>query len=49
MQFDKVFTEGIARLTREAYATRKNWENRIKLLGITRRTSAGIECASILP
>ena len=43
MQFDKVYTEGISKLTREDIRYAEELGYRIKLLGITRRTSAGIE------
>jgi homoserine dehydrogenase len=43
MQFDKVYTEGISRLTREDIRYAEELGYRIKLLGITRRTPAGIE------
>ncbi len=43
MQFDKVYTEGISRLTKEDIRYAEELGYRIKLLGITRRTSAGIE------
>ena len=43
MQFDKVYTEGISRLTREDIRYAEELGYRIKLLGITRRTDAGIE------
>jgi len=43
MQFDKVYTEGISRLTREDIRYAEELGYRIKLLGITRRTTAGIE------
>ena len=43
MQFDKVYTEGISKLTREDIRYAEEMGYRIKLLGITRRTSAGIE------
>ena len=43
MQFDKVFTEGITKLTREDIRYAEELGYRIKLLGITRRTSTGIE------
>ncbi len=43
MQFDKVYTEGISRLTREDIGYAEELGYRIKLLGITRRTPAGIE------
>ena len=43
MQFDKVYTEGISRLTREDIRYAEELGYRIKLLGITRRTAAGIE------
>jgi homoserine dehydrogenase len=43
MQFDKVFTEGITKLTREDIRYAEELGYRIKLLGITRRTPRGIE------
>lgn len=43
MQFDKAYTEGISRLTREDIRYAEELGYRIKLLGITRRTAAGIE------
>ena len=43
MQFDKVYTEGISKLTREDIRYAEELGYRIKLLGITRRTKAGIE------
>jgi homoserine dehydrogenase len=43
MQFDKCYTEGISRLTREDIRYAEELGYRIKLLGITRRTSKGIE------
>jgi homoserine dehydrogenase len=43
MQFDKVHTEGISKLTGEDIRYAEELGYRIKLLGITRRTSAGIE------
>ena len=43
MQFDKAYTEGISRLTKEDIRYAEELGYRIKLLGITRRTSAGIE------
>jgi homoserine dehydrogenase len=43
MQFDKVYTEGISKLTREDIHYAEELGYRIKLLGITRRTTAGIE------
>ncbi len=43
MQFDKVYTEGISKLTREDIRYAEEMGYRIKLLGITRRTNAGIE------
>ena len=48
MQFDKVYTEGIAKLTREDIRYAEELGYRIKLLGITRRTPQGhrIACAS---
>jgi homoserine dehydrogenase len=43
MQFDKVYTEGISKLTGEDISYAEEMGYRIKLLGITRRTAAGIE------
>ena len=43
MQFDKVYTEGISKLTREDIRYAEELGYRIKLLGITRRTAKGIE------
>jgi homoserine dehydrogenase len=43
MQFEKCYTEGISRLTREDIRYAEELGYRIKLLGITRRTAAGIE------
>jgi homoserine dehydrogenase len=43
MQFDKVYTEGIAQLTRDDIRYAEELGYRIKLLGITRRAPAGIE------
>jgi homoserine dehydrogenase len=43
MQFDKVYTEGIAKLTGEDIRYAEELGYRIKLLGITKRTSKGIE------
>ena len=43
MQFDKVYTEGISRLTKEDIRYAEGLGYRIKLLGITRRTDKGIE------
>jgi homoserine dehydrogenase len=43
MQFARVYTEGIARLTREDIAYAEEFGYRIKLLGITRRARRGIE------
>jgi homoserine dehydrogenase len=43
MQFDKAYTEGISKLTREDIGYAEELGYRIKLLGITRRTAAGIE------
>ncbi|MDR2710954.1 MAG: homoserine dehydrogenase [Burkholderiales bacterium] len=43
MQFDKVYTEGIARLTREDIRYAEELGYRIKLLGIMRRVKEGIE------
>ena len=43
MQFDKVYTEGISKLTKEDIHYAEELGYRIKLLGITRRTDKGIE------
>ncbi len=43
MQFDKAYTEGISKLTREDIAYAEELGYRIKLLGITKRTDRGIE------
>ncbi len=43
MQFDRCYTEGISKLTREDIAYAEEMGYRIKLLGITRRTPRGIE------
>ena len=43
LQFDKVFTEGISRITREDVNYAEELGYRIKHLGITRRTDKGIE------
>jgi homoserine dehydrogenase len=43
MQFDKAYTEGISDLTKEDIRYAEELGYRIKLLGITRRTPAGIE------
>lgn len=43
MQFDKVYTEGITKLTREDIRYAEELGYRIKLLGITKRTPEGIE------
>src|SRR5450631_2790320 len=43
MQLDKVYTEGITRLTREDLRYAEELGYRIKLLGITRRAREGIE------
>ncbi|MGH8753256.1 MAG: homoserine dehydrogenase, partial [Burkholderiales bacterium] len=43
MQFDKAYTEGISKLTREDIRYAEELGYRIKLLGITKRTSKGIE------
>src|ERR1700752_4080377 len=43
MQFEKAYTEGISSLTREDIRYAEELGYRIKLLGITRRTPAGIE------
>lgn len=43
MQFDKCYTEGISRLTREDIRYAEAFGYRIKLLGITRRRPEGVE------
>ena len=43
MQFDKAYTEGISKLTREDVKYAEELGYRIKLLGIARRAAAGIE------
>jgi homoserine dehydrogenase len=43
MQFEKAYTEGIAKLTQEDIRYAEELGYRIKLLGITRRTAKGIE------
>ena len=43
MQFDKAYTEGISRLTKEDIQYAEELGYRIKLLGITKRTDKGIE------
>jgi homoserine dehydrogenase len=43
MQFKKVYTEGISKLTREDIAYAEELGYRIKLLGIARRAAKGIE------
>jgi len=43
LQFDKVYTEGISRITREDVAYAEAFGYRIKHLGYTRRTVQGIE------
>ena len=43
MQFERAYTEGIAKLTREDIQYAEELGYRIKLLGITRRTAEGIE------
>ncbi|MGD9788982.1 MAG: homoserine dehydrogenase [Sulfuricellaceae bacterium] len=43
MQFDKAYTEGISKLTKEDIAYAEELGYRIKLLGITKRTDKGIE------
>lgn len=43
MQFDKVYTEGITKLTREDIQYAEELGYRVKLLGITKRTDKGIE------
>jgi homoserine dehydrogenase len=43
MQFDKAYTEGITKLTRDDIRYAEQLGYRVKLLGITKRTDAGIE------
>lgn len=43
MQFDKAYTEGITKLTREDIQYAEQLGYRVKLLGITKRTDAGVE------
>jgi homoserine dehydrogenase len=43
LQFDKVYTEGISRITREDVGYAADFGYRIKHLGFTRRTEQGIE------
>jgi len=43
MQFDKAYTEGISKLTKEDIQYAEQLGYRIKLLGITKRTPQGIE------
>jgi len=43
LQFDKVYTEGISRITREDVGYAEQFGYRIKHLGYTRRTERGIE------
>jgi len=43
MQFDKVYTEGISKLTREDIRYAEQLGYRIKLLGIAKKTAEGIE------
>ena len=43
LQFDKVYTEGISRITREDVGYSEEFGYRIKHLGYTRRTDKGIE------
>ncbi|MCL4472035.1 MAG: homoserine dehydrogenase [Gammaproteobacteria bacterium] len=43
MQFDKAYTEGISKLTKEDISYAEELGYRIKLLGITKRTDKGIE------
>ncbi len=43
MQFDKAYTEGISKLTKEDISYAEELGYRIKLLGITKRTDQGIE------
>ena len=48
MQFDKAYTEGISKLTREDIRYAEELGYRIKLLGITKRTRArASSCACI--
>ena len=47
MQFDKAYTEGISKLTREDIRYAEELGYRIKLLGITRRTPTASSCACI--
>lgn len=43
LQFDKVYTEGISKITREDVTFAEQLGYRIKHLGVTRRTPAGVE------
>lgn len=43
LQFDKVYTEGISKITREDVTFAEQLGYRIKHLGMTRRTAAGVE------
>ncbi|MDQ3261707.1 MAG: homoserine dehydrogenase [Pseudomonadota bacterium] len=43
MQFDKAYTEGISKLTKQDITYAEQLGYRIKLLGLTRRTANGIE------
>ncbi len=43
LQFDKVYTEGISKITREDVTFAEQLGYRIKHLGVTRRTAAGVE------
>jgi len=43
LQFDKVYTEGISKITREDVTYADELGYRIKHLGVTRRTAAGVE------
>ncbi len=43
MQFDKAYTEGITKLTREDIRYAEQLGYRVKLLGITKRTDQGVE------
>ena len=43
LQFDKVYTEGISAITRDDVSYAEQFGYRIKHLGLTRRTAAGIE------
>jgi homoserine dehydrogenase len=43
MQFDKAYTEGITKLTREDIRYAEQLGYRVKLLGVTKRTDKGVE------